>query len=266
MKGRVLVIAGSDSGGGAGIQADIKTISAFGGFAMTAITAVTAQNTQGVIGIEYLSPGLVADQIRVVLDDLGANIIKLGMLGNAAIMEAVGDTLARYPGIRCVIDPVMVATSGARLMTDDGEAAFARLYRHAFMLTPNLPELTALSGQGVETEGEMEHAATFLRAEHQIEWVLAKGGHLPGDLVVDILTGLEGSLRYQDPRIETLHTHGTGCTLASAIAVGLAQGASVRKAVAQARLFVRQAILQAPPWGKGSARPMNHAPNMKSPS
>jgi len=258
MKGRVLIVAGSDSGGGAGIQADIKTVSAFGGFAMTAITAVTAQNTCGVSAITYLSPGMVADQMRAVLDDIGADIIKLGMLGNAGIMEAVCDTLARYPTIRCVIDPVMIATSGARLMTEDGEAAFRRLYAHCFMLTPNLPELEALSGCALSTPGEMREAAIEVMGNQDLAWILAKGGHLPGGDVVDILLSKLQEQRFEDPKIDTLHTHGTGCTLASAIAVCLAQGEAVGRAVERSRAYVRRAILQAPPYGKGNARPMNH--------
>ncbi|WP_025886311.1 bifunctional hydroxymethylpyrimidine kinase/phosphomethylpyrimidine kinase [Asaia prunellae] len=258
MRGRVLIVAGSDSGGGAGIQADIKTVSAFGGFAMTAITAVTAQNTFGVTNIACLSPGMVADQICAVLDDIGADIIKVGMLGNAEIMEAVSDTLDRYPEIRCVIDPVMVATSGARLITRDGEAAFQRLFRHCFLLTPNLPELEILSGRTLLTAQEMEGAALEVREAQNISWILAKGGHLRGDEVIDILLSGENREHYRDKKIDTLHTHGTGCTLASAIAVCLAQGDTVSNAVRRGRNYVRQAILQAPPFGKGSARPMNH--------
>ncbi|GBR14296.1 MULTISPECIES: bifunctional hydroxymethylpyrimidine kinase/phosphomethylpyrimidine kinase [Asaia] len=258
MKGRVLIVAGSDSGGGAGIQADIKTVSAFGGFAMTAITAVTAQNTCGVTAIAYLSPGMVADQMRAVLEDIGADVIKLGMLGNAEIMEAVCDTLARYPSIRCVIDPVMVATSGARLMTEDGEAAFRRLYAHCFMLTPNLPELEVLSGHPLSTSQEMREAASEVMKSQDIAWILAKGGHLPGEDVIDILLSKRHERQFRDRKIDTLHTHGTGCTLASAIAVCLAQGEEVERAVERGRAYVRHAILQAPPFGKGSARPMNH--------
>ncbi|WP_336944936.1 bifunctional hydroxymethylpyrimidine kinase/phosphomethylpyrimidine kinase [Asaia sp. HN010] len=258
MRGRVLIVAGSDSGGGAGIQADIKTVSAFGGFAMTAITAVTAQNTCGVSAITYLSPGMVADQMRAVLDDIGADIIKIGMLGNAEIMEAVWETLERYPTIRCVIDPVMIATSGARLMTEDGEAAFRRLYAHCFMLTPNLPELEILSGRALTTPMEMQAAAAEVMRQHGLAWVLAKGGHLPGDNVVDILLSEQQEQRFEDRKIETSHTHGTGCTLASAIAICLAQGEVVERAVERSRAYVRRAILQAPPYGKGNARPMNH--------
>lgn len=260
MKGRVLIVAGSDSGGGAGIQADIKTVTALGGFAMTAITAVTAQNSHGVDAVAFLTPGMVADQMRSVLDDFGADVIKLGMLGNAAIMEAVYDTLLRYPEPRCVIDPVMVATSGARLMTEDGEEAFERLYARCFMLTPNMPEMGVLSGEEIYSEHDLLHAGRTLRRHRNIDWVLAKGGHLAGSEVVDTLIGAEFEKRYSDPRIDTLHTHGTGCTLASAVAVSLAQGLDVVCSVERARHYVRQAILQAPPYGSGGARPMNHFP------
>ncbi|NIE78854.1 bifunctional hydroxymethylpyrimidine kinase/phosphomethylpyrimidine kinase [Asaia sp. As-1742] len=261
MKGRVLIVAGSDSGGGAGIQADIKTVTALGGFAMTALTAVTAQNTSGVSRIEYMAPDMVAEQMTMVLDDIGADVIKLGMLGNAGIMEAVGRVLAQHPTIPCVIDPVMVATSGAKLMTADGESALARLYSRCFMLTPNLPELEVLTGKTLSTESEMFEAARALRVSHDIRWVLAKGGHLSGPDVTDILIGAEKFHNYVDTRIHTLHTHGTGCTLASAIATGLAQDYDVNNAVARARAYVRQAILQAPSYGKGTARPMNHLPD-----
>ncbi|WP_222547932.1 bifunctional hydroxymethylpyrimidine kinase/phosphomethylpyrimidine kinase [Asaia lannensis] len=260
MKGRVLIVAGSDSGGGAGIQADIKAVTALGGFAMTTITAVTAQNSCGVQAVAFMTPGMVADQMRAVLDDFGADVVKLGMLGNAEIMEAVDHTLARYPGQRCVIDPVMVATSGARLMTDDGQRAFERLYARCFMLTPNLPELEVLTGETIRSEFDLSRAGRALRAVRGMDWLLAKGGHLHGPNVVDTLIGRDSEARYSDRKIDTLHTHGTGCTLASAIAVSLAQGMEVAPAVERARSYVRQAILQAPPYGTGQARPMNHLP------
>lgn len=263
MKGRVLIVAGSDSGGGAGIQADIKTVTALGGFAMTAITAVTAQNSCGVSAVAFMTPGMVADQMRAVLDDFGADVIKLGMLGNAEIMEAVDNTLARYPGQRCVIDPVMVATSGARLMTEDGEQAFDKLYARCFMLTPNLPEMEVLTGETIRSVHDLNRAGQKLRSVRGMDWILAKGGHLKGPDVVDTLIGRDCEERYSDRRIDTLHTHGTGCTLASAVAVSLAQGMSVVMAVERARAYVRQAILQAPLYGTGQARPMNHLPILK---
>jgi len=261
MQGRVLIVAGSDSGGGAGIQADIKTVTALGGFAMTALTAVTAQNTSGVSRIDYMAPDMVAEQMTMVLEDIGADVIKLGMLGNAGIMEAVGQVLAKYPCIPCVIDPVMVATSGAKLMAPDGEVALARLYKRCFMLTPNLPELEMLHGNALSCRDDMLEAARGLARSQGIEWVLAKGGHLTGPHLTDILVHRETTRFYTDERIETLHTHGTGCTLASAIATGLAQGLDAPAAVTRARHYVRQAILQAPSYGKGTARPMNHLPS-----
>ncbi|RUT25424.1 bifunctional hydroxymethylpyrimidine kinase/phosphomethylpyrimidine kinase [Asaia sp. W19] len=258
MKGRVLIVAGSDSGGGAGIQADIKTVSAFGGFAMTAITAVTAQNTQGVSAIACLEPDIVAEQMRMVLDDLGADVIKLGMLGNAGIMEAVHDTLLRYPGIPCVIDPVMIATSGARLMTQEGERIFRKLYGRCTLLTPNLPELEVLSGERIKGLSDMLRAARALAKSCAIPHLLAKGGHLPGNVLVDVLVSEGQEIRFDDQRIESLHTHGTGCTLSTAIATCLAQGEPMDTAVARSRRYVRRAIREAPPYGAGNARPMNH--------
>ncbi|GBQ15478.1 bifunctional hydroxymethylpyrimidine kinase/phosphomethylpyrimidine kinase [Swaminathania salitolerans] len=259
MKGRVLIVAGSDSGGGAGIQADIKTVSAFGGFAMTAITAVTAQNTHGVQGITAMSPDFVALQMRMVLDDLGADIVKLGMLGNESIAEAVADTLACYPDLRCIVDPVMIATSGDSLMGDSPCRAYGRLMKRAFVLTPNLPELAELSGENPGTVEGVFRAARKICLEHGPRYVLAKGGHLEGSVVSDLLVSSESRKIFSADRIESRHTHGTGCTLASALATCLAQGETLDQAVIRARRYVRRAILEAPPFGKGSACPMNHA-------
>jgi hydroxymethylpyrimidine/phosphomethylpyrimidine kinase len=246
---RVLVIAGSDSGGGAGIQADIKTVMAFGGHATTAITAITAQNTRGVTQVALLDPAMVVAQIDAVLSDIGADAIKIGMIGSAAIAETVAERLER-PDARLplVFDPVMVATSGALLADPRTVAAFERLMRLATLITPNLPELAVLSSDGAEALARRTGA-----------WVLAKGGHGEGDLLLDALVGPDGVREeWTDPRIDTRHTHGTGCTLASAIAAGLARGDDLSTAVAAARLYVRAAIEAAPGLGQGSG-PLGHA-------
>ncbi|WP_454884415.1 bifunctional hydroxymethylpyrimidine kinase/phosphomethylpyrimidine kinase [Sphingomonas oryzagri] len=247
---RVLVIAGSDSGGGAGIQADIRTITAFGCHAMTAITAITAQNTLGVTDILVLEPALVVAQIDAVLADIGADAIKIGMIGSPAIAEAVADRLSREDArVPIVFDPVMVATSGATLADHATIAAFERLMALATLVTPNLPELAILSPEGPET------LATRTRAA-----VLAKGGHGEGDRLVDRLVRADGSTEtWIDDRIDTRHTHGTGCTLASAIAAGLARREPLDAAIAAARRHVRAAILAAPGLGQGSG-PLGNPP------
>ena len=246
---RVLVIAGSDSGGGAGIQADIKTVMAFGGHAMTAITAITAQNTLGVTEVVILEPAMVVAQIDAVLSDIGADAIKIGMIGSPAIAEAVADRLADADArLPLVFDPVMVASSGAVLADARTIVAFERLMQLATLITPNLPELAVLSPDGAEALARRTGAA-----------VLAKGGHGEGDLLLDALFGPDGAREeWTDPRIDTRHTHGTGCTLASAIAVGLARGGDLSTVVATARRYVRAAIESAPGLGQGSG-PLGHA-------
>lgn len=263
MKGRVLVVAGSDSGGGAGIQADIKTITALGGYAMTAVTALTAQNTKGVTAVHTVPPKFVAEQIRVTLDDLGADAVKTGMLADAAIIAAVANALDRLAaGIPWVIDPVMVAKGGDRLLADDAaEALKARLVAKAAVVTPNLPEAAALTGRKVATLAEMEAAGHAL-VKIGAKAALVKGGHLAGDTVIDILVTRMGSKRFESRRINTRHTHGTGCTLASAIACSLAQGMGVEAAVVRARDYVAEAIRTAPGFGSGHG-PLNHAHTVK---
>jgi hydroxymethylpyrimidine/phosphomethylpyrimidine kinase len=249
---RILVIAGSDSGGGAGIQADIKAITAFGGHAMTAITAITAQNTLGVTDILILEPALVIAQIDAVLSDIGADAIKIGMIGSAAIAHAVADRLTGLD-IPIVFDPVMIATSGAALADAPTIAAFERLMGQATLITPNLPELAVLSPDGAEALAERTGAA-----------VLVKGGHGEGALLVDrLVRANEIELQWADLRIDTLHTHGTGCTLASATAAGLADGISLENALARARAYVRAAIIVAPNLGRG-AGPLGRVANFKS--
>jgi hydroxymethylpyrimidine/phosphomethylpyrimidine kinase len=258
MKGRVLIAAGSDSGGGAGIQADIKAVTALGGFAATAITALTAQNTLGVRGVVPVAPDFIRLQMRLVLEDIGADALKTGMLHDAATIGAVCDEIeALAPGVPLVADPVMVAKGGHRLLEPDAvEALTRRLLPLAAVLTPNLPEAEALAGVEVRDEAGMARAAEWLLGLGA-RAVLLKGGHLAGDRVVDLLVTAAGTERFEDARIETRHTHGTGCTLASAVAAGLAQGMALREAVARARIYVRAAIAAAPGYGAGHG-PLDH--------
>jgi hydroxymethylpyrimidine/phosphomethylpyrimidine kinase len=252
---RVLTIAGSDSGGGAGIEADIKTISALGAYACTAITAVTAQNTLGVAGVQVMPADFVALSIRTVLADIGVDAIKLGMLGNAAIIEAVAAALPR--DVPLVLDPVMVATSGAVLLPDDAIAALiARLLPLATIVTPNLPEAAKLTGLPVGTAAEKIAAGRALLARGAAA-VLVKDGHGDGEMLTDYLITPAGVEPITLPRIATRHTHGTGCTLAAAIATGLAQGMDLSAAVHRARRYLHAAIEQAPGFGEGHG-PVNH--------
>ncbi|HSJ78991.1 MAG TPA: bifunctional hydroxymethylpyrimidine kinase/phosphomethylpyrimidine kinase [Erythrobacter sp.] len=240
---RILVIAGSDSSGGAGIQADIKTITMLGGYAMTAITAVTAQNTLGVTGVELLSPDMVAAQMDACMTDIGVDAVKIGMLGSADIAEVVADRLEDLP-CPIVFDPVMVATSGSVLADEATIGVFDWLMDLATLTTPNVPELAALGGAAA-----MEAAGR--------SW-LAKGGDADGPTVKDVLHRPgRVPVMWEAPRIMTRHTHGTGCTLASAIATLLAQGRDMEQAVAEARLFVRRALEAAPGFGSGNG-PMGH--------
>jgi hydroxymethylpyrimidine/phosphomethylpyrimidine kinase len=260
MRGRVLAIAGSDSGGGAGIQADIKTVTALGGYAATAITALTAQNTLGVAGILAVPPVFVTQQIEVVLQDIGADAVKTGMLGDAAVIEAVAATLERSAkGVPVVIDPVMVAKGGARLLEPGAvDALIRRLLPLATVITPNLPEAEALLGETIPDVAAMHRAASML-LRRGVPAVLLKGGHLPDDTVTDLLATAEATEAFAAPRIASRHTHGTGCTMASAVATGLAQGMSLRDAVVRARDYVRRAIASAPGFGAGHG-PLNHWP------
>ena len=259
MRGRVLVIAGSDSGGGAGIQADIKTITALGAYAATAITALTAQDTATVHETILVAPEFVRRQAEVVLADLGADAVKTGMLGSAATVEAVASVIAeRAGGVPVVVDPVMVAKGGARLAPEGTLPALKRsLLPLATLLTPNVPEAEAITGLTITNRHEMHHAAVALLTLG-VPAVLLKGGHLPGPTVVDMLVTMDEAVLLERPRIETRHTHGTGCTLASAVAAGLAQDMSLRDAVERARTYVQAAITQAPGFGTGHG-PLNHA-------
>jgi hydroxymethylpyrimidine/phosphomethylpyrimidine kinase len=255
--GRVLAIAGSDSGGGAGVQADIKTITALGGYAASAITAVTVQNTLGVEAIHPIPPAIIAAQIRVVLDDIGADAIKTGMLGDAAAIEAVIEALADHSDIPLVVDPVMVAKGGASLLADDALAPLRRLIARASLVTPNAPEAEALTGLAIATTDDLRRAGDLLLTGG-VRAVLMKGGHLPGESVIDLLMTPDGETMLEGPRIATRHTHGTGCTLSSACAAGLAQGLTLRDAVARAWAYTAEAIRRAPGFGAG-AGPLDHA-------
>jgi hydroxymethylpyrimidine/phosphomethylpyrimidine kinase len=258
MRGRVLIIAGSDSGGGAGIQADIKTVTALGGYAMTAITAVTVQNTEGVFDVHPIPIEILEGQARVVLEDLGADVIKTGMLGSVETVEAVARVLDGAPGVPAVIDPVMTAKGGQRLLDGSAEASVRDLLvPRAALLTPNAPEAEALTGLAVRDEAELRRAGEAL-LERGAKAVLMKGGHLPGDLVVDLLLSAGVARRYESKRVQTRHTHGTGCTLASACAVGLAQGMKLEEAVGVAHAYTAEAIRRAPGFGRGHG-PLDHA-------
>jgi len=249
MIARILTIAGSDSGGGAGIEADIKTISALGGYACTTITAVTAQNTRGVFGVHTMPAAFVRLSIQTVLDDIGVDAIKLGMLANAEIIEAVAAGLPA--GIPVVLDPVMVATSGAILLPDDAIAALREsLIPRAAIITPNLPEAAKLTGLPLQHAADYEAAGRALLAMGASA-ALIKGGHAEGDMLTDTLVHEAGVERISLPRIHTQNTHGTGCTLAAAIATGLAQKMPLLDAVNRARHYLQNAILHAPGFGKG---------------
>lgn len=257
MRGRVLVIAGSDSGGGAGIQADIKTVMALGGYATTAITALTAQDTHGVHGIHPVPPAFVRQQVALALADIGADVVKTGMLGDAALIEAVADALAGA-GLPFVLDPVMVAKGGAPLLAAEAVATLKRcLLPLATVITPNVPEAVALSGSPIETVADLHRVAEMLLGLG-IPAVLLKGGHFDSPDVTDVLATAAGTTMLTRPRLATRHTHGTGCTFASAIATGLAQGLSLLAAVERARDYVQAAIATAPGLGGGHG-PLNHA-------
>lgn len=256
-RGRVLIIAGSDSGGGAGIQADIKAVTALGGYAATAITAITVQNTLGVQAIHALAPELVTAQARAVLEDIGADAFKVGMLGDIAMVEAVARILDLAPGVPAVVDPVMVAKGGAALLAEPAIAAMrALMIPRAALLTPNAPEAAALTGLTIETTDDLRRAGEAL-LERGAGAVLMKGGHIAGENVIDILMTATGETTFAGPRIHTRHTHGTGCTLASACAVGLAQGLPLVQAVGSAWGYTAEAIRRAPGLGAGHG-PLDH--------
>ncbi len=243
MTTRILIVAGSDSGGGAGIQADIRTVTMLGGHAMTAVTAITAQNTHGVTAVHPIPAAMVVAQLRACIDDIGVDAVKIGMIGSAETAHALADVLEGVAA-PIVFDPVMIATSGSVLADADTIAAFGRLMKLATLVTPNLPELAALGGEQVVLGSGAA--------------LLAKGGHAEGDTITDRLIDHDGErARWSAPRIETPHTHGTGCTLASAIAEGLGRHLPLPQAIERARTFVRVALREAPGLGGGHG-PMGH--------
>ena len=260
---RVLTIAGSDSGGGAGIQADLKTITALGGYGMTAITSVTIQNTQGVYGIHDLSPEEVYKQIEVVVKDIGVDSAKTGMLSNSEIIRAVADAVRDLEIPNLVVDPVFVAKSGDRLLREDSIGALKRdLLPLATVVTPNIPEAGELCGQEIRKLREVEECA---RKIHDMgpKAVVIKGGHLEGEKVIDVLyEGGDEFHYFVRDRVNTSHTHGTGCTFSSALAVFLGRGLSVKEAVEKAKVYVHNAIERAPGLGKGHG-PLNHLWNIE---
>ena len=257
---RLLSIAGSDSGGGAGIQADLKTFAALGCYGMTAITALTAQNTLGVRAIHGVSPEIVRDQIDAVAQDMGVDAVKIGMLHSPQIMQTVAAAIDRHGLQNVVVDPVMVATSGAVLIDSPAIAVLVReLFCRAVVVTPNLDEASLLVGRVVDSEAAMESAAREVLSMGAPA-VLLKGGHLTGGVVSDLLIMQNGDLHWmRAPRIETANSHGTGCTLSSAIAAYLALGASLLDAVQAGRAYVRGALESGAKVRTGAGNgPLNH--------
>ena len=279
MTPRILIIAGSDSGGGAGIQADIKTVTMLGGHAMTAITALTAQNTLGVTGVMPVPAEFVVQQMDAVLSDIGVDAVKIGMIGSPETVHAVADRLEGL-AVPIVFDPVMVATSGSALADDDTIAAFSRLMRLATVATPNRPELEALAAQRIQTEIDQSSAAEAVMLETGCPAILAKGGHWAGGEIYGTtregepfryrtdgrlfdtlyMSNAEGwqEWSWDHERIETPHTHGTGCTLASGIAAELGKGLALHEAIPRARDYLLAALREAPGLGHGHG-PMGHS-------
>lgn len=253
---RLLVIAGSDSSSGAGLQADLKTAQAFGVYAQTAVTAVTVQDTKGVKSVNPVAASLVRDQIVAALKDIGADAIKIGMLGNGEIASAVADAL-EDSSVPLVLDTVLLSSSGAPLLDEAGIAVLkSRLMRRAALVTPNLPESEALTGVYPQSEHRLRNAAMVFKLLGANQ-VLFKGGHGEGPVVRDVLWSGGEFIPFEAPRQKTAHTHGTGCTLATAIACGLAQGMALIDAVARAHAYVQEAIKTAPGLGTGRG-PLNH--------
>ena len=257
-----LTIAGSDSSGGAGIQADIKTMTVNGVFAMSAVTALTAQNTTGVTGIMEVSPEFLKEQLDCVFTDIRPDAVKIGMVSSPGLIEAIADKLKEYGAENIVVDPVMVATSGARLISQDAvEALKKRLLPMADVLTPNIPETEVLSGMEVKTPEDMERAAALIGESCRCA-VLVKGGHQHND--ANDLLYRDGKIRwFYGKRIDNPNTHGTGCTLSSAIAANLAKGFCLEEAVERAKSYLSGALAAMLDLGKGSG-PMNHAFDIRS--
>ena len=259
MNGKILAIAGSDPSGGAGIQADIKTISALGGYAMAAITALTVQNTLGVDDVHPVNADVVAAQVKKVLEDITPDAIKLGMIGSAETLTKLSQIFADNSDIPLVVDPVILSTSGHPLLEESGvEVLVSDIFPLVDLLTPNLAEAAQLAGmENIHSIQDMMKAGERLLAMGARS-VLVKGGHLSGDILTDILVCQDGIYEFSSPLIKTKNTHGTGCTLASAIATGIGQGLELSAAVDRAHKYVHKAILQAPDYGHGKG-PLNHS-------
>ena len=256
-----LTIAGSDSSGGAGIQADIKTMTANGVYAMSAITALTAQNTTGVYGILEVTPEFLANQLDCIFTDIRPDAVKTGMVSSSALIEVIAQKLTQYRAKNLVIDPVMVATSGAKLISDEAiETLKGKLLVLATLITPNIPEAQVLSGMDIRTAEDMERAAKAIYEAYGCA-VLCKGGHQLND-ANDLLYSKEGARWYHGRRIANPNTHGTGCTLSSAIASNLAKGYSLDEAVERAKAYISGALAAMLDLGKGSG-PMNHMFDLK---
>ncbi|HXI87606.1 MAG TPA: bifunctional hydroxymethylpyrimidine kinase/phosphomethylpyrimidine kinase [Parvularculaceae bacterium] len=257
MKGRVLIIAGSDPSGGAGVQADIKTVTALGGYAAAAITAITVQDTIGVKAIHPVSPSLIREQIEAALDDIGADVIKIGMIGEVMAAREIAAVLRTAPQIPVVLDPVLAATSGDALAGEGvADAILNDLAPLIALMTPNADEAAALTGLTIGVTEDLESAGRALLSKG-VKAVLMKGGHMTGDDMIDILVAGDDMRRFSHPRIDTISTHGTGCTLASAVATGLAQEMTLEEAVGRAIEYVQAAIRSGPGFGRG-AGPLNH--------
>lgn len=262
---RVLIIAGSDSGGGAGIQADIKTVTALCGYAMTVVTAITAQNTQEVRSIAMMSPEIISAQCQAVLDDIGADIIKIGMLGDAPTVEVVATLLQEHaPEIPVVLDPVMQAKAGSELLDDPAAAALKeQLIPRATLVTPNIPEAEQLTGLTIETPDDMEQAARQLVADGA-KSAIVKGGHLDDKRIYNVLCHGDDVHVSEAKRLDSRNTHGTGCTFASAMATLITHGYRYRDALATAQLYIEGAMTYAPGYGAGNG-PMEHGWNITPP-
>ena len=255
-----LTVAGSDSGGGAGIQADLKTFAAFGVYGLTVITAVTAQNTLGVRAVQEIDPAVIASQLDAVAEDFSIGALKTGMLSSAAIIEAVVDGITRHELRPLVVDPVMVAKSGDRLLRPEAvEALRRKLLPMARLVTPNIPEAEVLAGRPIRNREDRVIAARRIM-EFGAHAVVIKGGHSEDDPVVDVLVDPEGVHEYAARRLATTSTHGTGCTFSAAITAGLATGLDLPHAVAQARDYLSRALAAAPGLGHGHG-PLNHFPS-----
>ena len=258
INGKIFAIAGSDPSGGAGIQADIKTISALGGYGMAAITALTVQNTCGVYDVHLVPPDFVRDQVESVIKDIPPDAIKVGMMGSGKTVERLALIFSDHSHIPLIVDPVILSTSGHALLEKRGvEILRADIFPLIDLLTPNLAEAALLSGMAeVNTLADMKRVGEKLLSMGP-KAILVKGGHLSTDILTDILVSKDGMHEFSSPRISTNNTHGTGCTLASAIATGIGQGMTLIEAVGRGHKYVHNAILQAPGFGRGKG-PLNH--------